>query len=156
MEEKSEIFPCRAFLSCVVDEVFIYQVFVYNGLSNGCSIKKIRSMIPLEEHFKKSWNAKSIDFQFHNHKFSQKVILDFHVTTATDIFMKEVINSSLRRSLWRKIMETLKAVILTIPAKVFLFTILPYLQDPLWHKYFIVLFIDTSNRPEVFLKSLKN
>ena len=40
------------------------------------------------------------DFQFHNLKFSQKGLLDFHVTTATvDLCMKEVIDSLLRRAL---------------------------------------------------------
>ena len=43
-------------------------------------------------------HAKCISFQFHNFKFSQGV-LDFHVTTATDICMKEVIESSLRGAL---------------------------------------------------------
>ena len=47
-------------------------------------------------------------------KFSQKGILDFHVTAATGICMNEVINSSLRGALISKIMETLKALILTI------------------------------------------
>ena len=37
-----------------------------------------------------------------------KGILDFHVTTTADICMKEVIESCLRRELWRKIMEVLK------------------------------------------------
>ena len=45
-------------------------------------------------------NATCIDFQFHNLKFSQKGILDFHVTTATvDLCMKEVIDSLLRIAL---------------------------------------------------------
>ena len=44
----------------------------------------------------------------------KKGILDFHVTTAADICMKEVIESCLRKALWRKIMEALKALNLTI------------------------------------------
>ena len=41
-----------------------------------------------------------INFQFYNLKFSQKGLLDFHVTTATvDLCMKEVIDSLLRRAL---------------------------------------------------------
>ena len=45
----------------------------------------------------------------------KKGILDFHVTTATvDLCMKEVNDSLLRRALWRKIMDTLEALILTI------------------------------------------
>ena len=39
----------------------------------------------------------------------KKGILDFHVTTTTDICMKEVIHSCLRRTLERKIMKTLEA-----------------------------------------------
>ena len=39
-------------------------------------------------------------FQFHNLKFSQKGILEFHVTTVTvDLCMKEVIESLLHRAL---------------------------------------------------------
>ena len=37
-------------------------------------------------------------FQFHNRKFNQRGILDFHVTTATDICIKEEIDSSLRKA----------------------------------------------------------
>ena len=44
----------------------------------------------------------------------KKGVLVFHVTTATDIYMKEVIDSCLRRALLRKIMETLAALFLTI------------------------------------------
>ena len=46
----------------------------------------------------------------------KKGVLDFHVTTATDICMKEVIHSCLHGALSRKIMETLKALTLTITA----------------------------------------
>ena len=53
-----------------------------------------------KEHFKKNHeNAKYIDFQFHNPKLSQQVIKEFHVTKATAICMKEVIDSSLSRAL---------------------------------------------------------
>ena len=44
----------------------------------------------------------------------KKGILDFHVTIATDICMTEGIHSCFRRALGRKIMKTLKALILTI------------------------------------------
>ena len=44
-------------------------------------------------------HAKGIDLQFHNLKFSQKDILDFHVTAATtDVCMKQLIDSSLCRA----------------------------------------------------------
>ena len=78
----------------------IFSVLCRNiGLSTGCSKKK--SLITsLVEDFKKNHeNAKCIDFQLHNLEFSQKAILDFHVTTVTDIFMKEVIGSNLRRAI---------------------------------------------------------
>ena len=41
----------------------------------------------------------------------KKGILDFHVTTAADKCMEEVIESCPRRVLWWKIMEALKALI---------------------------------------------
>ena len=45
-------------------------------------------------------HATCIDFQFHNLKFSQKGILDFHVTTTTvGLCMKVVFDSLLRRGL---------------------------------------------------------
>ena len=109
----------------------------------------------LVEHLKKNnENARSIDFQFHNHKFSQKDILDFHVTTGTDKCMNEVIESSLRKEFWRKIMETLKALILTI-------NLLNLVSKGLSFYYavtmqFIVPFIENSSRPEVFLKISQN
>ena len=70
----------------------------------------------------------------------KKGILDFHVTTATDSCMKEVIESCPRRVLWWNIMEVLKALIFTKfsqqtsdrSAKVF--TVLLYLQDSLRYK----------------------
>ena len=52
-------------------------------------------------------------FSFIILKLVKKGILDFHITTATDICMKEVIDSCLCRT-FGKIMETLKALILTI------------------------------------------
>ena len=52
------------------------------------------------QHSKNLEHATCIDFQFHNRKFSQDGILDFHVTTATvDLCMKEVIDSLLRITL---------------------------------------------------------
>ena len=44
--------------------------------------------------------------------FVKKGILDIHLITATDICMKNVIDSFLRRTLLRKIIETLKALII--------------------------------------------
>ena len=61
-------------------------------------------------------------------KFSQKGILEFHFTIATDVCIKEVIDSSLQRTLWRKIMEALKTLILTI-------TVLNLVKDRLFLKY---------------------
>ena len=71
-------------------------------LSTGCSVKK--SSV---EHFKRNHeNAKCINIQFHNLKFSYRNFgLSCH--TATAIRMKGVIKSSLRRAIWMKIMETL-------------------------------------------------
>ena len=43
----------------------------------------------------------------------KKGVLDFNVTTATDICMKEAIYGSLRRAIWRKSMETLKRSMVT-------------------------------------------
>ena len=44
-------------------------------------------------------HTEDINLQFHNFKFSQNGILDFHGTTATaDVCMKEVIDSSLCRA----------------------------------------------------------
>ena len=97
------------------------------------TLRKNRLINSLVQHLKKHEHAIYIDFQFHNFKFIQKNILDFYVPSATvDLCMKEVIDSLLRR----KIMETLKALILTIivlnlVGKDLFFTILPYLGDPL-------------------------
>ena len=61
----------------------------------------------------------------------KKGILDFYISTTTDICMKEVTDCWIRRALWRKTMETLKALILNHCTKFskqssFLFTILLY------------------------------
>ena len=87
----------------------------------------------------------------------KKAILHFHVTTATDMCMKEIIDSWLRRALWRKIMEILKALILTITVLnlvskglsfhyTAIFTGPSILYRTLRYKQFIVPFIDSSNR----------
>ena len=92
----------------------------------------------------------------------KKGVLDFHVTTATDICMKEVIDSCLRRALWRKIMETLKAFIVTIivlnfvsKGLSFYYTIIftgPSISyRALGYKQFVVTFTDSSSRLEVSL-----
>ena len=99
-------------------------------------------------------HTEDINLQFQNFKFSQNVILDFHVTTATaDVCMKEVMDSSLRR----KIIDTLKALILTtIGTKFSQQRSLSYLQDYLWHKQFIVPFTDGRSLPEVLLNISQN
>ena len=58
-------------------------------------------------------HATCINFQFHNLKFKHKGILDFHVTTV-GLCTKQVIESLFCRAFWRKILNTLKALILTI------------------------------------------
>ena len=68
---------------------------VLNGLSAGYSTKKLIHKFFGAALKKNHEHATCIDFQF-----SQKDILDFHVTTATvDLCMKEVIDSLLRRVL---------------------------------------------------------
>ena len=64
------------------------------------TLEKTRFINSLVQHLKKNHeHAKGIDLQFNNLKFSQKGVLDFHVTTATaDVCMKEVIDSSLCRA----------------------------------------------------------
>ena len=65
---------------------------VLNGLSTGYSTKKSINKFFGTALKKNHEHATCIDFQFYNLKFSQKIILDFHVTTATvDLCMKEVI-----------------------------------------------------------------
>ena len=66
----------------------------------GVTLQKNQFMSSLVQHSKNHEHATCIDFQFHNLKFSQKGILDFHVTTATvDLCMKEVIDKFLRIAL---------------------------------------------------------
>ena len=103
-------------------------------------------------------HTEDINLQFHNFKFSQNGILDFHGTTATaDVCMKEVIDSSLCRAFWRKIIDTLKALILTtIGTKFSQQRSLSYLEDYLWHKQFIVPFTDGHSLPEVLLNISQN
>ena len=73
---------------------------VLNGLSTGYSTQKLIHGFFGTALKKSHEHATCIDFQFHNLKFSQKGILDFHVTTATvDLCMKEVIDWLLRRAL---------------------------------------------------------
>ena len=73
---------------------------VLNGLFTGYSTEKSIHKLFGTALKKNHEHATCIDFQFHNLKFSQKFILDFHVTTATvDLCMKEVIDSLLRRAL---------------------------------------------------------
>ena len=60
------------------------------------TVQKNRFLNSLLQHSKNHEHATCIDFQFHNLKFSQKGLLDFHVTIATvDLCMKEVIDSLL-------------------------------------------------------------
>ena len=73
---------------------------VLNGSSTGYSTKKSIHKFFGKALKKNHEHASCIDFQFHNLKFSQKGILDFHVTTASvDVCMKEVIDSLLRGAL---------------------------------------------------------
>ena len=100
-------------------------------------------------------------------KLVKKGILDFHVTAATDMCMKEVIDSCLRRVLWRRIMETLKALIWTIillnsvrKGLSFYYTAIfvgPSVSHrTLPYKQFVVSLLDGSSRPEVLLKISQN
>ena len=64
------------------------------------ALRKNLFLDSLAEHFKKitkMLNASIFSFIILN--LVKKGILDFHVTTATDICMKEVIHSCLRRAL---------------------------------------------------------
>ena len=71
----------------------------YNGFSRDYSRKKLIHKFFGTALKKNHEHTKGIDLQFHNLKFSQKSILDFHVTTATaDVCVKEVIDSSLCRA----------------------------------------------------------
>ena len=59
------------------------------------TVQKNRFMNFLVQKSKNHEHATYINFQFHNLKFSQKGILDFHVTTATvELCMKEVTDTS--------------------------------------------------------------
>ena len=72
------------------------------------------------------------------------------------IYMKEEIESCLRKALWRKVLEAMKELILTklISSKSFFFTALSYLQDSLQYKQFLVPFIDSSSRlKEKYIKN---
>ena len=62
------------------------------------ALRNNRFMDYLVDHFKENHEkTQSIDFHFHDLKFSQERDLAFHFTTATNIFMKEVIDNSLSR-----------------------------------------------------------
>ena len=50
----------------------------------------------------------------HRFSISQSPFSQKGITTAIEIWMKGVTDSSLRGALWRKVMETLKVLILTI------------------------------------------
>ena len=66
------------------------------------TLRKNRFINHLVQHFQKIMNMlhACIDVQFYNLKFSQKINLDFHVTTATvDLCMTKIIESLLRRAL---------------------------------------------------------
>ena len=97
-------------------------------------------------------------FQVYSFKFLvKKAIVHFHVTTATEICMNEVIDSCLRRPLWRTIMQTLKAltstiIVLNLVSKGLSFYFIVMLTGPSIScraMIFIVPFIDSSNRPVV-------
>ena len=83
--------------------------------------------------------------------------------TATDIWMKKQCEEGcLCRALLRKNMEAMKALILTIielnliSEGLSLFTVLSYLWNSLQCKQFLFPFIDSSSRPEGFLKISQN
>ena len=78
---------------------FLVTRMYYNGLSTGYSREKLIHKFFGTALKKNHEHAKGIDLRFHNLKFSQKVILGFHVTTATaKVCMKELIDSSLCRA----------------------------------------------------------
>ena len=111
MEEKLEIFPCSASRFLVFNEYqsaliprkllcpdkFLVTHLHLNDLSVDCSRKESIHRFFGRTLFKNHENAKCPDFQFHNLKFSQEKYL--HVTTASDMHMKEEIESYLRRAL---------------------------------------------------------
>ena len=78
----------------------ILHFLITNGLPLQIVLQKNLLIDFLEEHFKQNLeNAKCINFQFHNLKFSQEGILDIHVSTTAEMCMKEVIDSCPRRAL---------------------------------------------------------
>ena len=129
MEEKPEISPCLAFRSCVFDEYqipliprklhypdkFLVTRLYYNDLSADCPGKD-RFINSLVEHFKKimkKLNVSIFSFIILN-LVKRGIIWTLHVNTAADICVKEVIESCLCRVLWRKIMEAMKVLNLSI------------------------------------------
>ena len=118
-----KILPVGPFFSSFCRRWNVYQSALTNSWLHACTIMAYPRVTlgknwfinSLVQHLKKNHeHAKGIDLRFHNLKFSQKVILGFHVTTATaKVCMKELIDSSLCRAFWRKIMDTIKALILT-------------------------------------------
>ena len=78
----------------------ILHFFITNGLSTDCSTKEFIHKFFRQNTLKKitkMLNASIFSFIILN--LVKKGILDFHVTTATDICMKDVIHSCLRRAL---------------------------------------------------------
>ena len=76
----------------------ILRFLISTGLSTESSTKQF--IDSLAEHFKKNHeNAKCINFQFYNLKFSQERYFGLYVTTTSDICTKEVIHSCLRSAL---------------------------------------------------------
>ena len=110
-------------------------------------------------------NAECINFQFHNVKFSQESYFALSCYYSHWYMYERSSDSWLRRALWRKIMEILKALILTITVinlvskglsfhYTAIFTGPSILYRTLRYKQFIVTFIDSSNRYiEVGLRS---
>ena len=111
MEEKLKIFPCSASRFLVFDEYqsaliprkllcpgkYLVTQLSLNDLSVDCSRKKSIHRFFGRTLYKNHENARCPDFQFHNLKFNQEKYL--HVTIASDIYMKEEIESCLRRAL---------------------------------------------------------
>ena len=131
------------------------------------AVRKNLFINSLVERFKKKiikmLNVSIYSFQIFL-KLVKKAILHLHVTTATEICMKKIIGSCLRRALWRKIMETLTSTItvLNFVSNGFSFYYIVKFTGPsisrrtLWYKKFIVPFINKSNRPKVILKISQN
>ena len=78
---------------------FINKGILHVLITNSLSTNVLQFIDSLVAHFKNNHENPKHKFQFHNLKFSQENILHFHVTTATDVCMKEVIGSSHRRPL---------------------------------------------------------